>query len=76
MGVAMVANKMLYLYNTCGLCTSLDLKYIEPGFSPNSIESLCLRVVQMPISRDMVVFVLTTTTRPITFNYPLRSEGF
>ena len=46
---------------------SLDLKHTEASFSPNSIDSLCLRVIRTPRTRDMAIFVLTTTTtRPIT----------
>ena len=46
---------------------SLDLKDTEANFSPNSTDSRCLRVAQMPRSRDTAIFMLTTTTtRPIT----------
>ena len=41
---------------------SLDLKHSEASFSPKSIDSLCLRVAQMPTSRSMAIFMLTTTT--------------
>ena len=49
---------------------SLDLKHTEANSSPNWTDSRCLRVAQVPKSRDMAIFVFTTTTttttRPIT----------
>ena len=33
---------------------------LKPVFSPISMESLRLQIAQMPISRDLVIFVLTT----------------
>jgi hypothetical protein len=35
----------------------LDLKHNEASFSPNSIDSLFLRVAQVPRSGDMAIFV-------------------
>ena len=40
---------------------SLDLKHTEVSFLPNLTDSRCLRVAQVPRSRDMAIFVLTTT---------------
>jgi hypothetical protein len=37
--------------------------YTEASFSPNSIDSLCLRVAQVPSSREVAIFVLTTIPR-------------
>ena len=45
---------------------SLDSKHAEARFSPNATDSLYLLVAQVPRPRDMVIFALTTTTRPIT----------
>ena len=40
---------------------------LKPIFTmPNSIDSLCLQVAQVPRSRDMGIFVLTTTTTAMT----------
>jgi hypothetical protein len=46
---------------------SLDLKHNEASFSTNSIDWLCLRVAQVPRSRDMAIFVSTDrqTDKPI-----------
>ena len=41
---------------------SLDLKPTEASILPNLINSLCLRVAQVPRSRDVAIFVLTITT--------------
>jgi hypothetical protein len=41
------------------------LKYTEASFSPNSSDLLCLRVAQVPRSREVAIFVLTMM-RPIT----------
>jgi hypothetical protein len=59
-----VGNKMHYLSRSW--IVSLDLKHTGASFSPNLIDSLCLRVAQVPRSRDVAIFVLTTTQRPIT----------
>jgi hypothetical protein len=42
---------------------SLDLKHTEASFSPSSIDSLCLRVAQVPKSRDMAIFGSTDDRR-------------
>ena len=40
-----------------------DLKHSEASFFlPISKDSFCLQVAQMPISPDLAIFVLTTTT--------------
>jgi hypothetical protein len=49
---------------------SLDLKDTEASFLPSSIESLRLRVTQVPRCRDMVIFVRTTDDRQQT-NKPI-----
>ena len=36
-------------------------KHTEAGFLPNSMDSLCLRVTQMNRSRDVAIFMPTTT---------------
>jgi hypothetical protein len=60
MGVRLigVANKIPYL----GLSRALpnDSKHNEAGFSTILIDLLCLRVAQVPRSRDLAIFVLTT----------------
>jgi hypothetical protein len=38
----------------------------EASFSPNLIDSLSLRVAQVPMFRDVVIFVLTTTMMTTT----------
>ena len=35
---------------------SLDLKHTEASFSPNSTDSRCLQVAQVPRSQDMAIF--------------------
>ena len=40
-----------------------DLKHTEASFSPISTNLLCLRVAQIPISPDLVIFVVTTDDR-------------
>jgi hypothetical protein len=40
-----------------------DSKHNEAGFSTISTDSLCLLVTQMPRSRDLAIFVLTTDDR-------------
>jgi hypothetical protein len=64
MGVRLigVANKIPYLGRSWALPN--DSKHNEAGFSTISTDSLCLRVAQMPRSRDLAIFVLTTD-RPI-----------
>ena len=47
-----------------GLCPSI-WNILKPTFSPNLTDSRRLRVAQVPRSRDMVIFVLMTTTGPI-----------
>jgi hypothetical protein len=67
--VAMMANKkaLFALW-----IVSLDLKPTEASFLPNLTDSLCLRVAQVPRSRDMAIFglvtTMTTVTRPIPFS--------
>jgi hypothetical protein len=46
--------------NTKHWTVSLDLKQTEASFSQNSIDSLSLRVAQVPTSREVAIFVLTT----------------
>jgi hypothetical protein len=60
MGVRLigVANKIPYL--GCSWALPNDSKHNEAGFSTISTDSLCLRVAQMPRSRDLAIFVLTT----------------
>ena len=41
-------------------------KHTEAHFSPNSTDSLCFLVAQVPRPRDMAIFVLTTTTTTMT----------
>jgi hypothetical protein len=43
--------------------SQFNLKHTEVGFSMNSIDLLCLRVAQMPRSRDLTIFMLTTDRR-------------
>ena len=45
---------------------SLDLKDTEASFLPNSTDSRCLQVAQVPRSRDMAIFVLMMMTTTIT----------
>jgi hypothetical protein len=45
---------------------SLDLKHTEASFSPGSIDSLYLRVAQVPSSRDMAIFGSTDDRRQTT----------
>jgi hypothetical protein len=53
---------------------SLDLKHTEASFSLNSIDLLCLRVSQMPTSREVAISWATTTIpRPIIL--PLATHG-
>ena len=59
-GMATMANKKA-LFVTSWIM-SLDLKHTEASFSPNVTDSLCLRVTQVPRSRDKAIFMLTTTT--------------
>ena len=56
---------------------SLNLKHTEASSSPNSIDSLCLRVAQMPTSQDMAIFVLTTKliTSPLAHARGLNEVG-
>ena len=42
------------------------MKRTEASFSPNSIDSSCLRVAQTPRTRDMAIFLLTTMTTTTT----------
>jgi hypothetical protein len=42
---------------------SLDLKHTEASFSPSSIDSLYLRVAEMPRCRNLAIFVRTTDDR-------------
>jgi hypothetical protein len=42
---------------------SLDLKHTEASFSPSTIDSLYLRVTEMPRCRDLAIFVRTTDNR-------------
>jgi hypothetical protein len=44
---------------------SLDLKYTEAGFLPSSIDSLRLKVAQVPRSRDMAICVSTNDQLPL-----------
>ena len=39
----------------------LDSKHTEVNFSPNSTDLLCLQLIQVPRSLDLVVFVSTQT---------------
>ena len=45
----------------------LDSKHTEASFSPKSTDWLRLQLTQLPRSRDLVIFVPTTTmtTQPI-----------
>ena len=43
-----------------------DSKHTEGNFSPISTDLLCLRVAQIPISPDLVIFVVTTDDRQMT----------
>jgi hypothetical protein len=63
MGVRLigVANKTPYLWRLWALPN--DLKHSGAGFSTTSIDLLCLRVAQMPRSRHLAIFVLTTVNR-------------
>jgi hypothetical protein len=45
---------------------SLNLKQTEAGFSPSSIDSLCLRVAETPRCRDLAIFVRMTDRQPDT----------
>ena len=75
-GVAMMANKKALFVTLVDRVP--DLKCIEASFSPNLTDSLCLRVAQVPMSRDKAIFVLitmTTTTRPIILPGPLRMQA-
>ncbi len=58
--MATIANKRHYLSRLWSVF--LDLKHTEASFSPNLIDSLCL---QVPRSREVAIFVITTT-QPIT----------
>jgi hypothetical protein len=60
MGVRLigVANKTPYLGRLWALPN--DSKHNEAGFSTILIDSLYLRVAQMPRSRDLAIFVLMT----------------
>ncbi len=51
---------------------SLDLKHTEASFSPSLIDSLYLRVAEMPRCRDMAIFVwITGDRRTNQLLYPL-----
>ena len=62
-----VATKRHYLWHSW--IVSLNLKHTKASFSPSLTDLLCLWVAQVPRSRDMETFVLTTTmmttTRPM-----------
>ena len=61
-----MANKKTLFCDAHGSCPSIQSK-LKPIFTmPNLIDSLCLRVAQVPRSRDMAIFVLTTTTTALT----------
>ena len=53
-----MANKMQYL--RCSLALPNDSKHTEASFSAILMDTLYLRVVQMPRSSDLAIFVLTT----------------
>jgi hypothetical protein len=71
-----VDNKTSYLGSSWALPN--DLRHNEAGFSMISTDSLCIRVAQMPRSRDLVIFVLTTddrqTHKPIALRNPAAHE--
>ena len=50
---------------------SLDSKHTEARFSPNSTDSLCFLVAQVPRPPDMAIFLLTTTTTTTTTTRPI-----
>jgi hypothetical protein len=54
---------------------SLDLKHTEVSFLPNSIDSLCLRVAQMPRSREVVIFWTTLSDAMTDYFTPLRMRA-
>jgi hypothetical protein len=60
MGVRLigVANNTPYLGRSWALPN--DLKHNEAGFSTISTDSLCLRIAQVPRSRDLAIFMRTT----------------
>jgi hypothetical protein len=68
-----VANKTPYLRPLWALPN--ELKHNGAGFSTTSIDLLCLRVAQMPRSRHLAIFVLTTDRQtdrhPNRLLYPL-----
>jgi hypothetical protein len=65
-GVATIPNKNTLFVTLVDLIPRFEA-HRGQFFLPNSIDSLCLRVAQMPESREVVIFWTTTTTpRPIT----------
>ena len=60
MGVATMSNKIHYLI-VMPVAVPLDSKHTEVNFSPNSTDLLCLQLIQVPRSLDLVVFVSTQT---------------
>jgi hypothetical protein len=48
------------IYDARGSYPSIDFKHTEAIFSPGSIDSLYLRVAQVPRSRDMAIFGFMT----------------
>jgi hypothetical protein len=75
MGVQLigVAKKTLHLGRSWALPN--DSKHNEAGFSTISTDSLCLRVAQMPRSRDLTIFVWTTDDKPIALPQQARTWG-
>jgi hypothetical protein len=71
MGVRLigVANKTLYLRRLWALPN--DLKHNGADFSTTSIDLLCLWVAQIPRSRHLAIFVLTTDRHANRLLYPL-----
>ncbi len=49
---------------------SLDLKHTEASFLPRPIDSLYLRVAEMPRCRDLAIFVRTTDDRQTDYLTP------
>jgi hypothetical protein len=60
-GVATIPNKKTLFVTLVDLIPRYEA-YCGQFFLPTSIDSLCLRVAQMPESREVVIFWITTTT--------------
>jgi hypothetical protein len=73
-GVGTMGKKKALFMTLVDCMISLDLKHTEASFSPSSIDSLRLRVAEMPRYRDLSIFV-RTTDRCQTIALPLAAQA-